>query len=440
VRFPEYKIKEAILHIDLEIRDRATSYFAASYSLDPSIMAQVITAVETYGREDAYRLIGLSRDLRQTEESVAWVIDELNDEQSDNYENYIYNLSMVLAAADPALLLPKESAILEARHFCPDVRLAFNERLGMLSWDAATCWQKLAEFCEQGKHKQYTNEVDLGLANRIVEALARHGKECEEKVHSLLGQTLEDYSQSPMKWMEPLVVRLAGQVRLDSTIPLLVTKLHADGGDLLNEQCAEALTRIGTPAVLDAVAGAFPGAPDHFRLYATEPLERIHSDLAVEKCLQLFEQETDADIQGRLAEALLSQFAQEGIGTARRLLVGRELDFDDRALRNYLLETCTLMGERFPEYDEWVAAKKAEKEEHWKRVKELEGDPRGLLLFALEKLSGKKAADVPKAKPAVPPMAHLTLPRKPEAKQKVGRNDPCPCGSGQKFKRCCGRH
>ncbi|MGH6777570.1 MAG: SEC-C metal-binding domain-containing protein, partial [Bradyrhizobium sp.] len=21
---------------------------------------------------------------------------------------------------------------------------------------------------------------------------------------------------------------------------------------------------------------------------------------------------------------------------------------------------------------------------------------------------------------------------------KVGRNDPCPCGSGQKYKRCCG--
>jgi preprotein translocase subunit SecA len=23
--------------------------------------------------------------------------------------------------------------------------------------------------------------------------------------------------------------------------------------------------------------------------------------------------------------------------------------------------------------------------------------------------------------------------------QKVGRNDPCPCGSGKKFKKCCGR-
>ncbi|MCL0091229.1 SEC-C metal-binding domain-containing protein [Dehalococcoidia bacterium] len=25
-----------------------------------------------------------------------------------------------------------------------------------------------------------------------------------------------------------------------------------------------------------------------------------------------------------------------------------------------------------------------------------------------------------------------------EAKPKVGRNDPCPCGSGKKFKKCCG--
>jgi preprotein translocase subunit SecA len=24
------------------------------------------------------------------------------------------------------------------------------------------------------------------------------------------------------------------------------------------------------------------------------------------------------------------------------------------------------------------------------------------------------------------------------AQQKIGRNDPCPCGSGKKFKKCCG--
>ena len=25
-------------------------------------------------------------------------------------------------------------------------------------------------------------------------------------------------------------------------------------------------------------------------------------------------------------------------------------------------------------------------------------------------------------------------------KPKVGRNDPCPCGSGKKYKNCCGRN
>ena len=30
-------------------------------------------------------------------------------------------------------------------------------------------------------------------------------------------------------------------------------------------------------------------------------------------------------------------------------------------------------------------------------------------------------------------------PIRKEAGQKVGRNDPCPCGSGKKYKNCCGK-
>jgi hypothetical protein len=438
MRLSEGKVKEAILHPDIEIRDRAVSYFGKSFSTDLTIMPLVIKAVETYGRQnDAYRLIGAARDLKQSEDTIAWVIDELNGEQSDQYENYVYNLSMVLVNAAPALLLPRESDILEARHFLADLRTPLTDRLRMLSWDEATCWQKLEEFCEEGKDKQYTNEVNLSYANMVVEALARYGQECEPKVREWLAVELNDYTNHPMKWLEPLVVQLAGQARLESTIPLIVAKLLENDADLLNEECAEALTRIGTPTVLQAVAEAFPTAGQHFRIYATNPLEHIHSDLAVETCVKLFGQEKDELIQRQLAHALLYQFAREGIEIARQLLVGRELDFDGKGLRNCLVETCTLMGERFPEYEEWLATEKTEKEEHWKRVKEFEGDPQGLLLFALEKLIGKKTTDVVKAKPPVLPSPGFFLPRKPEIKQKAGRNDPCPCGSGKKFKNCC---
>ena len=32
----------------------------------------------------------------------------------------------------------------------------------------------------------------------------------------------------------------------------------------------------------------------------------------------------------------------------------------------------------------------------------------------------------------------LLHPPKPVQADKIGRNDPCPCGSGKKYKKCCG--
>ncbi len=32
----------------------------------------------------------------------------------------------------------------------------------------------------------------------------------------------------------------------------------------------------------------------------------------------------------------------------------------------------------------------------------------------------------------------LLNPLKPVQSAKIGRNDPCPCGSGKKYKKCCG--
>ena len=90
------------------------------------------------------------------------------------------------------------------------------------------------------------------------------------------------------------------------------------------------------------------------------------------------------------------------------------------------------MRERFPEYGEWLAAEKAEKEENRRRLKELEGDPYGTLAYAFGKVVDKKPTDTSKAKT---PMPFKPMPRK--SPQKVGRNDPCPCGSGKKFKHCC---
>jgi len=54
--------------------------------------------------------------------------------------------------------------------------------------------------------------------------------------------------------------------------------------------------------------------------------------------------------------------------------------------------------------------------------------------------AANQAADKPKASDVVSEAAAAMEKAKPvRTGPKVGRNDPCPCGSGKKYKQCCGR-
>jgi hypothetical protein len=58
---------------------------------------------------------------------------------------------------------------------------------------------------------------------------------------------------------------------------------------------------------------------------------------------------------------------------------------------------------------------------------------------AIEKQSPQKTFS---RRPGVDPLAQLEPMARssPTSNQRIGRNDPCLCGSGKKFKRCCGTH
>ncbi len=235
MRLPEDKIKEAILHPNADIRERAVRYFADAYSDDTTIAPLVIQAVERYGREVAYPLVGSSTDLAHTEETISWVVDELNREDANTYENYTYNLMRVLRHADPRLLVHRDSQIIEAQHFDASLRDTFLERLELLSWDEAACWRELEAICEAGKDKDDIKDVNLGRARRILEVLARiDTPQREERIRSVLAEKIESYDNNLMKWMELLLVELTGLIRLESVVPLIVKKLHEDDDLLLN--------------------------------------------------------------------------------------------------------------------------------------------------------------------------------------------------------------
>jgi hypothetical protein len=258
-----------------------------------------------------------------------------------------------------------------------------------------------------------------------VEALARQGEKYVERTLDLLGKEVEDFETDPMAWLEIFLVELAGEMRLERAAPLVVKKLH-ECGDVLSEECVEALGKIGTDAAAEAVAEGWLEAVWDYRLYATSALEKVHSDTTVRKCLELLPREKDLDIRTNLADALLGQYAGEGIEPVREMVQRRAYDPMSSDLMRKLVAVSTALGVTFPEYPIWKreAEEKLAKQERW-----------------MQEMRGFFEVPPKAAPPSKAPARDDFLDRKPapflRTEKQVGRNDPCPCGSGKKFKKCC---
>jgi SEC-C motif len=147
----------------------------------------------------------------------------------------------------------------------------------------------------------------------------------------------------------------------------------------------------------------------------------------VTACLELAAAErnpySSESVAFRLLEGAVRMFDTAAVEPTRQFLLHLPAGWDrrvryERDLRGSLVAACTLTGERFPEYDKW-------------RREEIEATA-----AANRRLAGLE--------PMLPLDPYTT--EKPEpppdtivGKAVAGRNDPCPCGSGKKFKKCCGK-
>ena len=183
----------------------------------------------------------------------------------------------------------------------------------------------------------------------ITEALARDVSQ-RERMMELLKQEFDPDTETPLTWLEIFLVQMAGHMRSEPAIPLIIKKFLVDG-ELLNEECDKALTKIGTDAVIRAVRDAYPQAPNHFRLYSSSLFGDIHSDLAVSAGLELLSLELDLDLRTWLATALVDQFATEAIDAARTVLLEDHPDSYD--LKSSLVVACKLMAYDVPELKQW---------------------------------------------------------------------------------------
>ena len=413
IRLSESDIKKGILHPEQLVRCACVEYFTTAFSDDPSVMPLVMEAIGAYGWDDAFGLFSPFTSLVQTEETFLWFVGELEKAGPPTNHlqtNHRMRIAAAIGASEVHLLQRHYQRITVLPEFTDTLRRKVEQRVALLTTDVAEIWRKIEVFCNDGRNKQYIGDVDLSYANRLVEALGRQ-PESAQRTMAILTQKIDNLDNNPIKWMEPLAIRLAGELRLQEAIPLIVTKLYEDGGDLVNEESVDALTKIGSDAVLEAIIKVFPEAPWHFQLYASSVLENMHSKQVVSECLELYKLEKcPVDIQERLLMVGLRNFSPDGIEPARQWTI-----HNGGELHEQLLAVAILAGVTFPEQSQWMQEAWRCEQRRTQRYQEMFGD----------------RASPPEPEPEEERVKPIV------AAQKVGRNDPCPCGSGKKYKKCC---
>lgn len=193
-------------------------------------------------------------------------------------------------------------------------------------------------------------------------------------------------------------VYMAGEIQEESVVPQLVNLFKdEEEGDFLFEETANALVKIGTDLVVREVEKIALYGNTYF--YSLDVLGRIKTKEAEKALLRLFDQADDLTAKTIIADNLCRHLSTVAIPRIEDLI---ETGYEDRllCLEESLYVNCVMNGIQHPKLPEW---------RYLLEVMELEmlNEPPGL------------------------------MPQPVINDEKIGRNDPCPCGSGKKYKKCC---
>ncbi|KZZ84129.1 YecA family protein [Bacillus sp. SJS] len=327
------------------------------------------------GQKEMQRLVD---HIKRKDANFAWYLLMLTPINSDLIEEYYEEIR---SSVHEKYLVPLEN-IIALNHL--SVEELQEELVGVLK--------------EIEKQRFYDHNLFSG-AKRIYDRMIKLNAITSEEIQQIIQQELH---KEYFSYEGFLAVYAAGELKIHSLVKDLAKLLLRGDEEILIGELEEALIKIGSDEVIAEVA---PYALDPNEFYSPiAVLKNIKSELAVEKLLSLFDQATDLTAKTLMAEALCSQLSTEAIPKVADFM---EEGYDDGLLEleKDLYATCIITGVEHPKLHIWKSV--IEKRE--------------------AKRSNRKLVLTPPS------------PRSTEPTEKISRNAPCPCGSGKKYKKCCGK-
>jgi HEAT repeat protein len=431
-----------VSHEDSLLREQAVRYFEHAHDVAPLTADDCWAAIDTVGLgRGAIGLILLLSKLPQSDASTQrllaaldlppdesmreWLIEALENLDLDQLRRHA---DVILARTD----LPADTLDhLRARLDLADVLVA--QRL----------WDQLNDHVEQVKD-DYWNEIDHRVSDRLVEALARFGQDSTDRALFLIRNPA-----GADDLREIVAIDLLGRMRHRPALDLLIrtyAKCDEDD-DVLHEALQDAIPQVGGTDAVAPLERTLPELLWGSRLYGIEMLARIKHPDAEAALLRLLDHPKLADSRDSIASALAELCTTDGLDRLRQIVLAEEYDAQLYDLKGELV-ACALMAAAnnipfdFPEFSTLREEVVAKEVEYQRRLEAGEFDLTGDADFDSpddldDDLTADDFADFPDLPPALDnraPRATAPIRRDPAS---PGRNDPCPCGSGKKYKKCC---
>jgi len=411
------QLKPFLLHPDKEVRFFVAEYFAESWSQDKDLVPLLLEGAAKYG--DAATPFYRASHFPLTHAACQGVVDCLARATD---RGTIFHLNTILAHA-PVKWLGKyiEAATATARlQMETQQRAARRQQLAEKPGDEL--WAELKDFAAASQDKQSVSDIDYRYVEDLVEALGRHDVPSGDEICELLAfPELED------GWLDILLVELAGARQLAAAVPPLVEKFLIDA-DYLLDRTSVALARIGDPAAARLIREAFPAQDWSYRLYTSGFFGRLKCLDSEDAVLALLPGEQDATVRTNLCFSLCKLFSRRGVDVVIREI---EEGYDESlvCLEEQLLVLNEVLGLALPQADAWRRQRAEAERLREGRAAELKrlGEA---IKAARERPKRRRVSEARTDPDVVQPG--------PARSQHVGRNDPCPCGSGRKYKKCCG--
>lgn len=430
------QVKALILSDDRDVRTAAMSYFADCASRDLDVFKTAIESTDLHDlwAEDENPLLHAGQ-LTFTNEMVYYAIELLETGQVPINTNSWLFLQSVLTFHGMEVWFADEQRI----RAIPGIELITIQALGR----RAKFWKLSAdERCEYLYALRDRRAMEDASANErrdtsmmIAQSLVNSSRPSDEEVV----QMLEAVPVEAACEVDLALMVIAGYRKLLAARPALCKFLGAEV-DAFATQAAAALVLQEQTDLPQMLFDMIPEQGWHFKLNALGCIISSKSPDAEAMLLQLLDKERDRDTRAYICHGLVSLFSDKAFEPATKFLEsGHWSSIGDMGHR--LIVLAKVLGiQDHPDEKTWYA-KSDEYRLHLNREQD-----KARKREAMQQLSNYTGTqDDSHTHSHDHDHEHCDHPSHnhdhahAHTAGKVGRNDPCPCGSGRKYKKCCGR-